>query len=92
MTTLAINAKNGFRLLKLTFHQLIKNSTNNHKIMQKKRKTVFFIWKGFLLLSTSNKYNFQMGIILNWLSSDLTDWGHERSWEVKRSKSQENAH
>ena len=48
--------------------------------------------KGFLLLSTSNKYNFQMGIILNWSSSDLTDWGHERSWEVKRLKIQENAH
>ena len=91
MTALAINAKNGVQLLKPTFYQLINNSTKND-ISCKRKQDTFFIWKGFLLLSTSNKYNFQMGIILNWLSSDLTDWGHERSWEVKRLKSQENAH
>ena len=27
-----------------------------------------------------------MGIILNWSSSSLTDWGHKRSWEVIRGE------
>ena len=77
-------------LLKLTFNQSKTQLTTT--IPANEKKNSFFIWKGFLLLSTSNKYNFKMGIILNWSSSDLTDWGHERSWEVKKSKIQENAH
>ena len=48
MTTLAINAKNGFRLLKPTFYQLINNSTNT-TFPAKEKKNSFFYMKGFFI-------------------------------------------